>query len=370
MSEIQTRTKETSGENKILIIDDEKIIRESCQEIFDLNGYQILTAEDGHTGLDLFQKERPDLILLDLKMPDCNGMELIEDINANDPNCMVIIITGYGTIESAVEAMRYGAYDYISKPFTPDELRFVVRRGLEKRKLVLEADKLKVEKQTLRENFVSLVSHELRSPLSAILQNLMVINEGLSAEISPQVRNILDKIDHRMRGLIKLVSDWLDASRMEEGEIIRSMNPIDIQSILLDVIDLLKPLARENHVELKCDIPESYPMIIGNAETLHMCFTNLIHNGIKFNRPDGFVQITLKDENRLNTVTIQDTGIGIPEDKLTMIFEAFFRCSGERRINGSGLGLSIAKKVIDAHSGNITVQSKCGEGTIFTVQLP
>ena len=370
LPETQTGIRETSGTIKILVIDDEQIIRESCQEIFNVNGYQVITADNGNSGFDLFQKVHPDLILLDLKMPDRNGLGMIEEISTSDPNCIVIIITGFGTIESAVEAMRYGAYDFLSKPFTPDELRVTVKRGIEKRNLVLRTEALSAEKRAMRENFVNMASHELRSPLSAILQNLMVINEGLAGETSPQVKNILNKMNKRLRGLIKLVSDWLDASRIEEGEIIRSMNPVDIKTILMDVIDLLGPLALENQVKLICHIPENYPTIIGNAETLHMCFTNLIHNGIKYNKSGGCVEITLKDENRLNMIMIQDTGVGIPEEQLAMIFEEFFRCSREINTGGSGLGLSIVKKIVEAHSGTIKVESKYGEGTLFTVQLP
>ena len=183
---------------KILIIDDDKTILDSCSQVLIQEGYQIEMAEDGDTGLQNAKTEKPDLVLVDLKMPGKDGMEVLKELRTFDPNCVAIVITGYGTIESAVEAMKSGAFDFLPKPFTPDELRIIVRRGLERRQYIKETEKLRAEKENLRKNFVSMTSHELRSPLAAVQQNLMVITGGLVGEIPEKANQMLLRMSYRI----------------------------------------------------------------------------------------------------------------------------------------------------------------------------
>ena len=139
--------------SKILIIDDEEVILDSCSQILEGSGHSVTTTSNGDQGLKLLEEIKPDLVLLDLKMPGISGMEVLEKIISFDPTIVTVIITGYATVDSAVEAMKKGAYDFLPKPFTPDEFRMVIRRGLERRKLILEAISLRKEKEILRENF-------------------------------------------------------------------------------------------------------------------------------------------------------------------------------------------------------------------------
>jgi two-component system sensor histidine kinase/response regulator len=354
----------------VLIIDDDKIMLDSCTQVFVKEGYQTQTAENGDKGLKKFKDETPDLVLVDLKMPGIDGMEVLKELKTTDPNCVAIVITGYGTIESAVEAMKRGAYDFLLKPFTPDELRIIVRRGLERKKCIEQTKMLKEEKEKMRENFVSMVSHELRSPLAAVQQNLMVILAGMVGEIPEKTQQMLLRMKERIRGLISLISDWLDLSRIESGEMVSTLEPVELGDVLRGVVDLLQPLADEKKVTLSFTESAEYSTILGNRETLQMLFTNLVHNGIKYNREGGKVGITSNCGDSVLIVTIEDTGIGIPHENLPLIFEQFYRVKNGKQIGGSGLGLSIAKKIVEVHSGSIEVESEQGKGTVFKVRLP
>lgn len=146
--------------SKVLVIDDEEIVLDSCMQILSSGDYMIKTADNGLLGIQMVEEFQPDIIFVDLKMPGISGFEVIEKIQGIDPTIVTIVITGFATINSAVEAMQKGAFDFLPKPFTPDELRLITRRGIEKRKLVLETLALRREKELLREHFAAIVSHE------------------------------------------------------------------------------------------------------------------------------------------------------------------------------------------------------------------
>ncbi len=354
----------------ILIIDDEEAMRDSCTQILVKEDCRVETAESGEIGLEKVKEFKPDLVLLDLKMPGLSGMDVLKELPKIDPHLITVVITGYATVESAVDAMKQGAYDFLPKPFTPNELRVIVNRGLERRQFILENKRLQKEQEKMRENFVSMISHELKSPLAAVQQNLMVLTGGMAGDVSEKANHILMRVTNRIDNLIHLINDWLDLSRIESGEVVRSMEPIDLKSIISDVIDLLNPLAKKADVDLEFYCPKSYPNILGNKETLHMLFTNLISNGIKYNKKKGRVTVTLNEEDHRSKITVQDTGIGIPEKKLPFIFNQFYRVREGKPAQGSGLGLSIVQKIVEAHSGTIHVESEEGKGTIFVVLLP
>jgi two-component system sensor histidine kinase/response regulator len=355
---------------KILVVDDDESIRDSCTQVLIKNQYTVETAEDGRIGLAKMKTFCPDLLLLDLKMPGLSGMDVLKEIHDRDPYLIIVVITGYASIESAVDTMKQGVYDYLPKPFTPDQLRIIVKRGLERRSFRVEADRLRKEKETMRKNFVSMVSHELRSPLAAVQQNLMVVTGGMAGEIPSKVKDILLRMRERITSLIGLISDWLDLSRIDSGEFITEMAPVNLRELLIETIESLNPLADTKKVSLRLKAPKDFPTILGNRETLKMLFSNLIHNAIKYNKKNGFVETTLKTNDHRIQVAVKDSGIGIPDDKLPLIFTEFYRVKEVKPVEGSGLGLAIAKKIAEAHLGTIEVESVAGKGTTFTVTLP
>jgi two-component system sensor histidine kinase/response regulator len=357
----------------ILIIDDEEAIRDSCSQVLIKEAYQVETAGDGETGLHKLREVKPDLTLLDLKMPGLGGMEVLKKIRDIDPNIITVVITGFATIDSAVESMKEGAYDFLPKPFTPDELRLIVKRGLEKRKLALEAATLREEKKRMEENFITMVSHELRTPLADIQQYFEVILGEITGKVAINQRKILERIRERIDVLLKLTNDWLDITRIKTGEIVKKFEPLDISSILTDAIVCMRPQAKIRKITLKIDdVPTNLKKVKGDKESLKMMFTNLISNGIRFNHEGGSVLVKTKEQEGNIIIEVSDTGIGITKEDLPFIFEEFFRVKSDktRHIDGTGLGLSIVKKIAEMHSGSIKVKSELGKGSTFFVILP
>ena len=355
---------------KILVIDDDESMRDSCEQVFSVSGYRVETAENGDVGLEKHVELSPDIVLLDLKMPGKSGLDVLQELRQSDPECIVIVITGFGTIETAVEAMKLGAYDFISKPFTPDEIRIVVNRGLDWRRKIQEADRLRSEKEEMRNNFVSMVSHELKSPLAAAMQNLMALNSGAIGDLPDPAQEMLDRIQTRIQGLLSLIKDWLDLTRIESGEMDDAREPVDISVLVGEVFDALKAFAEEMNVKLEFDKPKSFPYVHGYRSALLMLLMNLVNNGIKYNDEKGSVRVELKEDVGEVTIVVRDTGIGISEEKLPHVFEQFYRTKDKRNVEGSGLGLSIVKRLTELHSGTVDVSSMIGEGSEFHVCLP
>lgn len=360
-------------ENKtILVIDDEESMRDSCCQILHKDGYEAEAAEDGCVGLKKAREIRPDLVLIDLKMPGLTGLEVLDEIQDIDPDIIPVVITGYATVDSAVEAMKKGAYDFLPKPFTPDEMRIIIKRGLERRRLIQEAEALRAEKKRMEENFITLVSHQLRSPLVAVAQYLEVILAGLVGRTDKGLKGMLIKSKDRIKELLELINDWLDLAQMNSGKIAEKFIPISIFEVIQKLVNFMKSAAQQSEISLELLPPSGSFSVLGDKESLDQIFSNLIDNAIKYNRPKGSVTISIQEKREHISVEIKDTGIGIKPEHLPFIFDQFYRVKreGSCRNSGSGLGLSIAKKIVQAHGGSIQVSSEPGKGSLFSVLLP
>jgi len=357
---------------RVLVIDDEESMRDSCSQIILKEGLTAETAENGEAGLKKIVESKPDIVLIDLKMPGMGGLEILEKLNEIDPAVIAVVITGYGTVESAVDAMKRGAYDFLQKPFTPEELRRVMRRGLGRRKLILETERLRREKKIMEENFITMVSHQLRSPLAAIQQYFEVILSGISGGLGDKQKEMIQRASDRLEGLLSLVNDWLDMARMDKGLIVERLEPLSLENLINKLVDFMRPLGNERKISVEAPRVSGNPLVLGDAETLEQVFTNLINNAIKYNKSDGSVQIEIREEQDFVVAEITDTGIGIAEEHLPFIFDQFYRVNRKegQKTNGTGLGLSIAKKIIDLHGGSISVSSTFGKGSTFVVALP
>ena len=356
----------------ILVIDDEEAMRDSCHQVLSKDGYVTETAEDGHSGLRKIREVKPDLVLIDLKMPGMSGMELLEKIGEIDPDIISVVITGYATIESAVEAMKLNAYDFLPKPFTPDQLRIVIERGLERRRLAAESARLRREKEMMRENFITLVSHQLRSPLASVKQYFGVIREGFAGEVTDKQKEIIQKADGYIDSLVQLINDWLDMSRVEAGRVRDKSEPVSLAAVLSETLGVLKPQAEAKKVVLELNSADNLPQLNGDPKCLKEAFLNLVSNGINYNREGGTVTITVREQGDDLIVKVSDTGIGISQENLPFIFDEFFRIKSKetQHITGTGLGLPIAKRIIEAHNGCVKVVSELGRGTTFSIFLP
>lgn len=357
----------------VLVIDDEEPMRDSCTQILTKNGFQVVTAVDGIEGLNKIGRYKPDLALVDLMMPGMNGLDLLTKIRDSDQNIISIVITGFPTIDSAVEAMKRGAYDFLPKPFTPDELRIIVQRGYERRTLVLESARLREEKKRLEEYFITLVSHEIRSPLATVRQNFHTLLGGYVGDIEPEQKDILGLCAERIDAVLDLVENWLSKERIEKGQEIGTNKPVSMISVLEKVCKEYRSIAENHNIRFNVELPADCPMVIGNESSLEILFSNLLSNGIKYNKTDGALDVNMSWEDDKLRIVVADTGIGIPEDQQSLIFEEFFRApamSTRGKPAGSGLGLSIVRRIAEAHHGTVQVKSEPGKGSTFTVALP
>ncbi len=355
----------------ILVIDDEEPIRDGCRQTLEKSGYAVLTADDGPEGIRIARLNKPTLVFVDLKMPGMSGMEIIEILAKDIPDIVLIVITGYASIVSAVEAMHKGAYDYLPKPFSPDQLRAVTKRGIEHRSLRIEARILREEKERMEKNFITFVSHEMRSPLVTIQQYMESLKALGGGRLEQGFLDVLNRCNERIRGLTEMIERWLDLSRIESGLLATDKKPLRLADVVRRSVEEMSPACERAQIsiEVKTDGPE--PSLVGDEESLVRVFTNLIGNAVKYTPAGGKISLQTGFDDHYIRASVADTGTGIPADKLPFIFEPFYRVRGKaERTKGSGLGLTFCRKIVAAHGGTIEAGSAEGKGTTFLLKFP
>jgi len=357
----------------VVVIDDDYAMRLSCGKILTKMGLRAETFEDGARGLDGVGTARPDMVIVDLKMPGISGMEVVTRVHEIDPQIVIVVITGYATIDTAVQAMKCGAYDFLPKPFSPDELRLIVNRGLERRRLALEAQRHEVEQSMLKRRFVTFVSHQLRTPLVAIHQYLDVLKHLDPTGDAPARRQEwLDRCLTRIEELQNLINDWLTLARVEGGTLFKERVKVDLTGIIPGILKTYEQTAAEGNISLEAHMPDGGLFVCGDRNCLTVLFDNLITNAIKYNKPGGGVTVSGSQSRGEVVIAVADTGVGIPEKYRPFLFEEFFRAKndGAKKTAGTGLGLHISRKIVAEMGGTINVESEVGAGSTFCVRLP
>ena len=359
------------SKSKILIIDDEEVVLDSCTQILKGGNHQIATAMSGDLGLKLIRDFQPDLVFLDLKMPGISGFEVLEKIREFDPTIVTLVITGYATVDSAVEAMKNGAYDFLPKPFTPDEFRLITQRGLDKRRLVLETISLRREKEMLREHFAAIVAHELKAPLGAVQQNLFGLMDELSIQLTEDQNNRFERMKTNINDLINLIHTWLRVLSVDVRKIQEKFEPTSVTAIISKAINNVQPHAIRKDIEIISSVKEPLRLVNGDEGTLVEAVVNILSNAIKYSRVGSQVFIKAEETEDDLLISVADTGIGISKEDLPYIFNDFYTGkSGQVVEKSSGLGLAITRRIIEAHNGSISVESELGKGSTFMIRLP
>ena len=375
-----------NSEPKILVVDDEPGIREGCRRALRPHGYHVDTAENGEQGLQKVMLDGFDLVLIDVMMPGLSGIELISRIYQIDPEIICIIITGYATVELAVAAIKQGAYDFLTKPFTTDDLLMTVNQGLERRRLSLEtrrlqtieeeAQRLAEEKARLEEldrskiAFIRLVTHELKAPVSAILTYLDLILKGY---IPPEEqRKYLERAQERAHEQLELISDLLQYGRLKEITSPGKTGWVQVDAILNEVVEQFRPQALEKDIHLSVEISPGIPPACMDPEQVKSVWTNLISNAVKYTPSGGSVMVHLHQTDAQIEGRVVDTGIGIPEEARDKLFSEFFRAKNAKSLHipGTGLGLAIVKQIVEKAGGKIWFESEAGKGSTFSFSLP
>jgi two-component system sensor histidine kinase/response regulator len=356
----------TEQGKRILLIDDEEVVLDSCLAILEESEHHIAVASGGAEGLEMARQRRPDLVFVDLKMPGMSGMEVLEELRSLDPTVVCIVFTGFATIGSAVEAMKRGAYDFLPKPFTPDEFRAMVRRGLEQRALVLERAALRREREALREGFAAIVSHELRSPLAAVQQNLYVSISELDEVLSDEQRQRLERMSSRIGDLLGLVNRWLRGFSSDFTPLRDSFRPTAISAAIANAVEAAQTEAVRKAVSIVLDV-DPRATVLGDEGALTEALLNVVGNAVKYSRADGIVTVSAAQRNGGEVVvSVTDTGVGVPH-----IFECFYRGrAGDGGVSGAGIGLALTRRLVEAHGGSISATSEPGKGSVFVIVLP
>jgi len=360
------------ADKRVIVIDDDEIIRLSCQQILQRVGYKVETFANGHDGIARLKEIRPPLLVVDIKMPEIDGFQVINIVRKIDPDLVIVVITGYATIETAVDAMKLGAYDFVPKPFTPSELRLIIDRGYERWQLTKESQRLRLEKEEIERKFITLVSHELKSPLVAVKQYLDVLIYTCEQELPPRALEWITRSQGRLGEALNLIHDWLALGKLERGTLCDPSARSDLQPIVEQLLREREPTAAAAGVVLRSELAGELPAVRGDSASLAMLVGNLVGNGIKYNRQGGSVSVRARPDGDAVTLEVEDTGIGIAADCLPRLFEEFYRVKSQAtaEIHGTGLGLVICQRIASEVGGTIEVRSREGVGTTVTVRLP
>jgi len=366
---------------KILIVDDEAGMRRGAEralksfhitskDIEDEISFEVTTAEDGKNAYSLIENNNYDIIILDYKLPDTSGLEILAYINNKSSSVVSIMMTAYASIEVAISATKQGAFDFLAKPFTPDELRNVIKKAATGIVFKRKAQMLEEQKKQIRFEFLSILSHELKAPLNAIESFLKIAQDGVLGNDIASYEHIIKRSLSRIDGMRKLIFDLLDLTRIESGLKKRELKVIDIVSCLRESVETYQQSAALKGIKILINSPEKAELI-GDYSELIIMFNNLISNAVKYNLENGSIYITLNEAPSLIDISIKDTGIGIKPNELTKLFGEFVRIKNEKTagIEGSGLGLSILKKLASLYDGVIKVESTYGSGTEFKISL-
>ncbi|MBL7161245.1 MAG: hybrid sensor histidine kinase/response regulator [Anaerolineales bacterium] len=370
---------------KILVIDDEIGICEGIQRALVPEGYCVDITFDGEAGLQKIRENSYDLVLIDVMMPGVNGIDLIASIHAHDPETVCVMITGYATVELAVRAIKEGAYDFLSKPFSVDDLLLAVAQGIERRRLsldakraqaaVAEAHRLEEEKNRLEEldrakrQFIRLVTHDLQAPVSAIENYLKLIQQGyVPLEDQPE---IIAKCLARTQEEIDLLADLLELGHLEVIETFK-VTEVRLDEILHAVMDGFQGQMAQKNIQFEIEAGEDIPVVIAAPEQIKSLWRNLISNAIKYTPENGRVAARLYVKGGSLIGEVSDTGIGIPPDEQERLFSEFFRAKNTKEMDvpGTGLGLVIIKRIVEGMGGEITVESEPGCGSTFRFAIP
>ncbi|HPC82561.1 MAG TPA: ATP-binding protein [Thermoanaerobaculaceae bacterium] len=366
---------------KVLVVDDEPGIRLGITRVLqpflvrvpeseiDV-GFSIAQAESGEEAIAHLRAQPVDILLLDHKLPGISGLDVLEWVAAEPRDWLTVMITAYATIETAVSATKRGAFDFLAKPFTPEELKATVAKTARHLLLQREAKRLADEKRQVRFQLISVLAHELKAPLAAVEGYLQLLRDGVVAPGSPKAAEVLGRSLERIEGMRKLIVDILDLTRIESGQKKRELVEVDVREAAFRAIETATPAARSRQVTIELSAPERLGMRADPGE-LDIMFNNLVSNAVKYNRDGGRVEVRLADLGDRVRIEVADTGIGMSPEELKQLFGEFVRIKNAktRTIQGSGLGLSILKKLAALYGGDVSVESTPDVGSTFTVTL-
>ena len=393
---------------KVLVVDDEESVVVTIKAILQLDGYNVATTTSGAKARKMVRDVEYDLVLTDLRLEDGDGLDVLKAVRESYPETVTIMLTGYASLESAIQALRAGAYDYLVKPSEVEELRATVARGLERRRLGQElrlrvaelaelnaslqqrideaTAELKERYEQLKEldrmksQFLSIASHELKTPITAMsgflqvaLRRVRRLSEGeAAAPVADSLRAITEQLEvvYRQTGkLARLVDELLDVSRIQTGRIEFRYADVDLSELANEVAARMQLTTTTHAIAVRRD---SENIVTADRDHIEQVLNNLVTNAIKYSPTGGSITIDVRPDNDGVRLSVTDQGIGIPEEELDAIFGLFYRSPDRaaRDAAGMGLGLYISKEIVVRHGGRIWAESGGVKGSTLNVVIP
>ena len=377
----------SSEVTNILVIEDEDQVRQSYEDMFSFFGYEVESVPNGREGMSRITKKDYDIVVTDLNMPEMNGIEVLKYIKKKKPYIEVIVITGYATLENAIEAMKVGAYDYFAKPIDIEHVRIVISKCVQQIQSRKENEELRSLTQRLKElnelkdKFITITNHELRTPVTVLKGYIELIDYFLEDNRNENINDAIEIVNETMRELVGIVEQMHDISSFDYGKKRIVTVDVEIEKILELIYKEMKVLFEKRKIKFDLNLDRSGLVVSGDDKQLKRSLRELLQNALKFTPEGGHVELeySINKKNKKLYIKVKDNGIGIPGNKLDLIFEPFYEVQNvinhmtsktEFMGGGIGLGLTLAKEVFESHEGELLLESEENRGSTFTVVLP
>ncbi|NTV53127.1 MAG: response regulator [Candidatus Firestonebacteria bacterium] len=379
---------------KILVAEDEVGIRMALTILLEEEGYQVVTACDGNEALAVVRAKEFDLVISDIRMPGMSGLQFLEEVNKIPSAPEIILMTAFGSVETAIQAMKKGARDFLIKPFSNDLLKMTVKRVLERRELSEENHKLH-ELEKLKNEFIAMIAHELRTPLTAIKGYLSLVLTENAGPLHDLQKKYLRVVNQNSEKLQRIVEEVLDIAQMDKSEFHLHTMPSNLFSIIGKAVAVLQEAVEAKDIRLEVNFDAAAGPISVDRRRFKQVMVALVENAVAFSQAHRSVWISVKPWEGIDTlyqddvpcsyvdflsldpgdyleISVEDEGPGIPKDMLSEVFKKFYQVEElyVRQVGGMGLGLTLCKRLVETMGGRIWVKSQVGKGSKFAFILP
>ena len=371
-----------AGPLDVLVVDDEPKIRQLLEQILSARDCAVRVAADGLEGLVEFKKSPAEVVITDIKMPKLGGLELIRELKQLDPLLSIVVITAYPSIEGAVEAMKQGACDFITKPFDIVQIQAILyrcqqRTGLTRQLRTTGEGMLKLEElnrrlaelNDLKSQFLATLSHEINTPLCLMSEWIYLLSDGALGTLSSDQQHAIDVLIGAYDRLHRLLQQLIDL--MQGNQVTLRRQKASIQAMIQEAVATVAPKAAARSIAIATHLPETPIGLEVDRSRCIAALEYLLDNAVKFNHEHGHVDVEVVGTPKAVTVNVRDTGIGIPPEEQDKVFMPFYQVDRKltRAYEGTGIGLTLARRYVEMHGGSLQLTSKVGAGTTIAVTL-
>ncbi|MBN1427757.1 MAG: hybrid sensor histidine kinase/response regulator [Anaerolineae bacterium] len=363
----------------ILVVDDSLDAITTLAAQLELEGFTAIPVDNGSAALDIVRSSPPDLVIMDVMMPGLTGMEVLQSIRANPPTAElpVILLTALDAPQDVVRGLELGASDYVTKPPQFEVLVARVRTQMKIKRLQSEQKRdlrQLQELDVLRNKFMRIAAHDLKSPLNNITLGIQILEQygDELKQVDPDILQILETIDSAASLMLSIINGFLDFQAIQAGKLTLNTQLTQLNDVIESVLQQFRPYANRKGITLQADLTKKMPKCMADPDRLMQVVNNLLSNAIKFSPKRSSVIVRTSVNGAYLRTEIEDHGPGIPAEDLPLLFQEFSKLKkrADNAEAGSGLGLSIARNMVELHSGQIGVESTVGDGSTFWFELP